>query len=131
MTDPMAHPTRPVLRYRTLVLGVVAAANLAWGAWATHMILELQSRRIVTVQLARVMGEFVETEARSGRDPEAMRARIAAYLKATENAVAALGKDGTTVLVAEAVVSGGAPDMTEAVRAKVARAVSGGDDARR
>jgi hypothetical protein len=35
--------------------------------------------------------------------------------------VDAMGRDGRTVLVSEAVVAGAAPDMTEAVRADVAR----------
>ena len=119
---------RVTLRGALIVLA--AALNIAWGAWATHSLIEIKERRIVTVQLGKVMGEFVEAEARSGRDPEAMRARVAAYLNATQAAVAELGKDGTTVLIAEAVVAGGAPDLTDAVRAKVAKAV-GGSDVRR
>ena len=115
---------------RGVLITLAAVVNIAWGAWATHSLVEVKARRIVTVQLGKVMGEFVEAEARSGRDPEAMRARVAAYLNATQAAVADLGKDGTTVLVAEAVVAGGAPDMTEAVRAKVAKTV-GGSDVRR
>jgi hypothetical protein len=43
------------------------------------------------------------------------------YLKAVEASVEKLGKDGRTVLVAEAVVAGGAPDLTEQVRADVLR----------
>jgi conjugal transfer pilin signal peptidase TrbI len=115
---------------RAILIAFAALVNIAWSGWATHSLLELRDRRIVTVQLGKVMGEFVEAEARSGRDPEAMRARVATYLNATQVAVAELGKDGTTVLVAEAVVAGGAPDMTDAVRAKVAKLV-GGSDARR
>ena len=76
---------------------------------------------VVTVQLSRIMGDFVEVEARSGRPAEETQARVAAYLKAVEASVQALGKDGRTVLVAEAVVSGGVPDLTEQVRADVAR----------
>ena len=105
-------------------------ANFAWGAWATHTLLALEDRRVVTVQLARVMGEFIEAEAKSGRDPEAMRARTAAYLAATQSAVAELGRDGTTVLVAEA-VAGGAPDMTDALRRTVAKKLEGPGDGRR
>lgn len=130
MTPTAINVPKMRVTLRGVAITLVAAANIAWGAWATHSLLEIKARRIVTVQLGKVMGEFVEAEARSGRDPEAMRARVAAYLNATQSAVAELGKDGTTVLVAEAVVAGGAPDMTEAVSAKVAKTV-GGSDVRR
>lgn len=104
-----------------LVLAGSMLASTLWGAWATHEIMALQRREVVTVQLSRIMGDFVETEARSGRPAEETQARVAAYLKAVEGSVATLGHDGRTVLVAEAVVSGGVPDLTEQVRADVAR----------
>ena len=92
-----------------------------WGAWATHKIVTLERREVVTVQLSQIMGDFVEAEARSGRPPEAMKARVETYLKAVEASVAKLGKQGRTVLVAEAVVAGTVPDLTGEVRADVAR----------
>ena len=67
------------------------------------------------------MGEFVEAEARKGTDPETARQRIAAYLAAVGQAVEALGRNGTTVLVSEAVVAGPARDVTQELRADVAR----------
>lgn len=92
-----------------------------WGAWATHKIVTLERREVVTVQLSQIMGDFVEAEARSGRPPEVMKARVETYLKAVEASVAKLGKQGRTVLVAEAVVAGTVPDLTGEVRADVAR----------
>ena len=120
----------PTSRIWFAPVALAFTANLAWGAWATHTLLGLEDRRIVTVQLARVMGEFIEAEAKSGRDPEAMRARTAAYLAATQSAVAELGRDGTTVLVAEA-VAGGAPDMTNALRRTIAKKLEEPGDGRR
>lgn len=104
-----------------LVLAGSMLASTLWGAWATKEIVALERREVVTVQLSRIMGDFVEAEARSGRPAEETQARVAAYLKAVETSVQALGKDGRTVLVAEAVVSGSVPDLTEQVRADVAR----------
>lgn len=104
-----------------LVLAGSMLTSVLWGAWATREIVTLQHSEVVTVQLSRIMGDFVEVEARSGRPAEETQARVAAYLKAVEASVQALGKDGRTVLVAEAVVSGGVPDLTEQVRADVAR----------
>jgi Type-F conjugative transfer system protein (TrbI_Ftype) len=103
-----------------LLAGALLAAVL-WGAWATREILSLERREVVTVQLSRIMGAFIEAEARSGRPAEVTRARTLIYLKAVEAAVEALGQDGRTVLVAEAVVAGSVPDLTERVTADVAR----------
>ena len=104
-----------------LVLAASMIASTAWGAWATHKLLELGRREVVTVQLSRVMGDFVEGEARAGHSPEETQARIEAYLKAVEASVSRLSRAGRTVLVAEAVVAGSVPDLTDAVRADVAR----------
>lgn len=105
----------------TAALGVSLTLSTLWGVWATHSLLKLEKRKVVTVQLSRIMDDFVEAEAHSGRPPEQTRGEVEAYLKAVQASVERLGRDGRTVLVAEAVVAGGVPDMTEAVRADVAR----------
>ncbi len=114
-----------------MVLAASLIGSTLWGVWATDRLLNLEKREVVTVQLSRIMGEFIEAEARAGRPPEETRMRVELYLKAVEASVAALGREGRTVLVAEAVVSGSAPDLTESVRADVARRIGGGPDARR
>ena len=109
------------LRVSTLLLAGSLLASSLWGIWATREIVALERREVVTVQLARIMGDFVEAEARGGLPAEQTQARVAAYLGAVELAVAALARDGRTVLVAEAVVAGSVPDLTEQGRADVAR----------
>jgi hypothetical protein len=119
-------PTPPQRRFAgyTLVtlanFAAIAAAGL-WASWATTELIELGRSEIVTVELAGMMGSFVEAEARSGNPPEVMKARVEAYLKAVELSVDRLAKEGRTVLVAEAVVAGSAPDFTGVVRADVER----------
>ena len=100
--------------------GLSVAGALSCGGNVTGRV-TLDRREVVTVQLSRIMGDFVEAEARAGRPPEAMKARVETYLKAVEASVAKLGKQGRTVLVAEAVVAGTVPDLTGEVRADVAR----------
>ncbi|MCB2062243.1 MAG: TrbI F-type domain-containing protein [Novosphingobium sp.] len=112
----------------SIVMGFALLAALLWGAWATRALLELESRELVTVQLSALVGEFVEAEARAGGDAEVTQRRIAAYLQAVDAAVARLAKDGRTVMVAEAVVAGETRDMTNVVRADVARRMGGLDD---
>ena len=113
----------------TLALSMIGST--LWGLWATDKLLALEKREVVTVQLSGIMGDFVEAEARAGRSPEETRQRVQTYLKAVEASVDRLAHEGRTVLVAEAVVAGSTPDLTEAVRADVARRMGAVSDARR
>lgn len=119
------------LNLTAVALGASMLASTLWGVWATHELLDLQKREVVTVQLSRIMGEFIEAEARAGRPPEETKQRVQAYLQAVEASVQRLARDGRTVLVAEAVVAGSAPDLTKAVRADVVRRMGAIPDARR
>ena len=114
-----------------IAVGASMLASTLWGVWATHELLDLQKREVVTVQLSRIMGEFIEAEARAGRPPEETKQRVQAYLQTVEASVQRLSRDGRTVLVAEAVVAGSTPDLTETVRADVVRRMGGLRDARR
>lgn len=114
-----------------VVLGVGMIGQVLWGVWATDKVLTLEKREVVTVQLSRIMGDFIEAEARAGRPPEETRLRVQAYLKAVEASVQQLGREGRTVLVAEAVVAGSTPDLTQSVRADVVRRMGAIPDAAR
>lgn len=117
------------LNLTAIALGASMLASTLWGVWATHELLDLQKREVVTVQLSRIMGEFIEAEARAGRPPEQTKQRVQAYLQAVEASVQRLARDGRTVLVAEAVVAGSTPDLTDAVRADVVRRMGALPDA--
>lgn len=115
----------------SLGLGVLLLAALLWGAWTTRILLALEKREVVTVELSGLIGAFVEAEARSGADPQASQRRVAAYLQAIDASVDALGQKGRTVLVGEAVLAGQARDMTPIVRADVVRRMEELDHAAR
>lgn len=117
------------LNLTAIALGASMLASTLWGVWATHKLLDLQKRDVVTVQLSRIMGEFIEAEARAGRPPEETKIRVQAYLQAVQASVQRLSRDGRTVLVAEAVVAGSTPDFTAAVRADVAHRMGALPDA--
>ncbi len=119
------------VNWTAAVLGLSMIGSALWGVWATDKLLALDKREVVTVQLSRIMGDFIEAEARAGRPLEETKMRVQAYLQAVEASVEHLGREGRTVLVAEAVVAGSTPDLTEAVRADVARRVGAIPDARR
>ncbi|ALJ12313.1 type-F conjugative transfer system protein TrbI [Sphingopyxis macrogoltabida] len=114
-----------------VAVGVGMIGQVLWGVWATDKLLAVEKREVVTVQLSRIMGDFIEAEARAGRPPEETRMRVQAYLKAVEASVQQLGREGRTVLVAEAVVAGSTPDLTQSVRADVVRRMGAIPDAAR
>lgn len=114
-----------------VAVGVGMVGQVLWGVWATDKLLALEKREVVTVQLSRIMGDFIEAEARAGRPPEETRLRVQAYLKAVEASVQKLGREGRTVLVAEAVVAGSTPDLTQSVRSDVVRRMGAIPDAAR
>ena len=114
-----------------MLLAASMIGSTLWGVWATDRLITLEKREVVTVQLSRIMGDFIEAEARAGRPPEETRQRVQAYLKAVEASVQKLGREGRTVLVAEAVVAGSTPDLTGSVRADVVRRMGALPDAAR
>ncbi|MEE8230078.1 MAG: TrbI F-type domain-containing protein [Qipengyuania citrea] len=119
------------VNWTAVALGLSMVGSTLWGVWATDKLLALDKREVVTVQLSRILGDFIEAAARAGRPPDEPKMRVQAYLPAVEASVEHLGREGRTVLVAEAVVAGSTPDLTEAVRADVARRVGAIPDARR
>ncbi len=135
MKNILATPVLPKGRFGVSLTAIALALSMVgstlWGLWATDKLLALEKREVVTVQLSGIMGDFVEAEARAGRTPEETRQRVQAYLQAVEASVGQLSREGRTVLVAEAVVAGSTPDLTEAVRADVARRMGASPDARR
>ncbi len=131
--SPTEVPTRRFGGYSATTLAAFATvlATGLWTGWATDKLLDLQKREVVTVELSTIMDDFVEAEARSGRSPEDMKRRVEQYLTAIQASVEALGREGRTVLVAEAVVAGSTPDLTDAVRADVGKRMESRADGKR
>lgn len=112
---------RLILGFAARDLALVAAflSFTLWAIWATTSLVELRQRRIVSVSLSTIIKDFVAAQARTAASPEIAAARTRAYLAATDAAMQSLSRDGTTVLVSEAVVGNSVPDMTRAVSAAV------------
>ena len=107
--------------FRQPVLFVLAGLALLWATWATHSICEIKraSPHIVKVQLAGLVQEYVQAQARSGASADQVSAQTTAYLKALNETVSAHAHAGTVVLLANAVVDGAVPDITMTVRQEV------------
>jgi hypothetical protein len=94
---------------------------LLWATWVTHVLLDLQHRspHLVKVQLADIVRDYVQAEARSGASADQITAQTAQFLKTLNDAVSAHAHAGEIVLLSNAVVSGDVSDITDAVRAQV------------
>lgn len=117
-------------RRRRLRLGVapreaaviaLATGALIWGTWATHTILGLQrsAPRLAKVELAELVRDYVQAEARSGAAPDQITAQTGTFLKALGDAVGTRAARGEVVLLSNAVIDGPVPDITSEVRAEV------------
>ena len=113
-----------------VIMTIVLLMALIWAAWITRLLLDISRRQIVSVSLSTLVGDFVAAESRNGGTREQTAGRTAAYLAAVNQAVSALGANGTTVIVTEATLGKTVPDRTGQVRAAVKRALEGGDDPR-
>jgi hypothetical protein len=69
------------VNWTAVALGLSMVGSALWGVWATDKLLALDKREVVTVQLSRIMGDFIEAEARAGRPPEETKMRVQAYLQ--------------------------------------------------
>lgn len=107
---------------RGQVLAVAALIGvLCWGAWVTRGILDLRAgqARVVKVQLARLVGDFVRAEARGNASSDQIGLRTAHFMKVLEATIARHARGGQILLVSEAVVGGSVPDITADIAREV------------
>lgn len=107
-------------RSQVALLGCAALA-VVWGAWVSKGVYDFRhaTSHIVKVQLSQIVQEYVQATARSNLPPEQIGAQTAAFLKAVNMSVEGHRAGGEVVLLANAVVAGDVPDITEQVRREV------------
>lgn len=104
-----------------MVLPFVAVAGVLWGAWMTKEVAELKAHKtpIAAVHLQPLIEEYVQGQARSGTPEQLVMRQTQAFMAALDAELLKRGRNGTTVLVAEAVLSKNVPDVTADVRRAV------------
>jgi hypothetical protein len=101
-----------------MVAGLVA--SVLWGAWVTKTITAEQTQpRMARVQIAALISEYVQAQARTASPPDQVTAETRAFMAAVQRDLDARGKRGEVVLVGEAVLAGNVPDITGDVRKAV------------
>jgi len=111
-------------RLTTLALVAVIAGLVVWNAWITREVITLRRHKIVSVSLASIITDFVQTQARQPGSPDEAAARTKMYVFATQKALLELAKNGTPIVASEAVLGNSVPDATAQVKASVARAMA-------
>jgi hypothetical protein len=101
------------------VVGSLVATGL-WGAWVTKNVLSSADLPpMAKVQLAGVVGEYVQAQARSATPPDQVTAETRAFMAEIQRNLEARGQRGQIVLVGEAVLAGNMPDITAELRREV------------
>ncbi len=107
----------------SMLVGTAAAVGaLLWGVWITHEVTAASDAArapIAAVSLQPLVEEYVQAQARTTTPPDQVTRETKAFMAALDAELKARGSGGTTVLVAEAVLSKDVPDITADVRRAV------------
>ena len=102
-----------------LLIGATILIALVWALWVTRAMTAEKPQRIVKVELSKIVGEYVQAQARSATPPDQVQAQMRSFLASVDAEVQRHGANGEIVMVGEAVLTKGVPDIT----ADVAKAV--------
>lgn len=102
-----------------LLIGAALLLALIWAMWISKAVMAEKPQHIVKADLSRIVGEYVQAQARSATPPEQVQAQMRIFMAALDTELQRRGAAGQVVLVGEAVLSKSVPDIT----ADVAKAV--------
>lgn len=102
-----------------LLVGAAVLLALVWAMWISKAVMAEKPQHIVKADLSRIVGEYVQAQARSATPPEQVQAQMRTFMAALDTELQRRGAAGQVVLVGEAVLSKSVPDIT----ADVAKAV--------
>ena len=116
-----APAVKPGLSPLTYGLAALAVACALWATWMTKTVSDLKDARapFASVQLQPLIQEYVQAQSHTSTPEDQVTRETQAFMAALDGELKTLGKDGTTVLVAEAVLSADVPDITPVVRKAV------------
>lgn len=102
-----------------LFIGAAILFALVWAMWVTRTVTADKPQHIVKADLSRIVGDYVQAQARSATPPDQVQAQMRAFMASLDTELQRRGADGQVILVGEAVLSKSVPDIT----ADVAKAV--------
>lgn len=121
----LADPARPVAKVKRTVFAGYTAGQLAlfaavialvvWGMWVTRALTSEPPQRIVKADLSRIVGDYVQAQARSATPPDQVQAQMRQFMASLDTELQRRGAKGQVVLVGEAVLSKSVTDITPEV----------------
>ncbi|MPS71410.1 MAG: hypothetical protein E2586_23330 [Novosphingobium sp.] len=124
---PQASKRRTVFAGYTagqLFAGIGVLGLVVWGMWVTRTITADPPQRIVKANLSGIVGDYVQAQARSTNPPQEVEAQMRQFMASLDTELQRRSAAGQVVLVGEAVLSKGVPDITpEVVKAVYASGV--------
>ncbi|MBB3588680.1 MULTISPECIES: TrbI F-type domain-containing protein [Sphingomonadaceae] len=102
-----------------LLVGAALLLALIWAMWISKAVMAEKPQHIVKADLSRIVGEYVQAQARSATPPDQVQAQMRTFMAALDTELQRRGAAGQVVLVGEAVLSKSVPDIT----GEVAKAV--------
>ena len=106
---------RPVFAGYTapqLLVGAAVLLLLIWGMWVTRALTAAPPQHIVKANLSRIVGDYVQAQARSATPPDQVRAQMQQFMASLDTELQRRSAQGQVVLVGEAVLSKSVPDIT-------------------
>ncbi len=98
-----------------LFTGLVILVLAIWAIWVTRTLMLPRDQHIVRADLSRIVGDYVTGQSRTLTPPERVQAEMKQFMAALDAELGRRGAKGQVVLVGEAVLSKGVPDITEDV----------------
>jgi hypothetical protein len=98
-----------------LLLGLVILALAIWAIWVTRTLMMPREQHIVRADLSRIVGEYVTAQSRTLTPPERVQTEMKQFMSSLDAELGRRGAKGQVVLVGEAVLSKGVPDITDDV----------------
>ncbi|TVV76933.1 type-F conjugative transfer system protein TrbI [Sphingomonas solaris] len=95
-----------------LLLGATVLALIVWGMWVTRTLIAAPPQHIVKADLSRIVGNYVQAQARSSTPPAQVEAQMKLFMASLDTELQRRGAKGQVVLVGEAVLSKSVPDIT-------------------
>lgn len=98
-----------------LLTGLAVLGLSVWGMWVTRTITAEPPQRIVKANLSGIVGDYVQAQARSTGSPQEVEAQMRQFMASLDTELQRRSATGQVILVGEAVLSKGVPDITPEV----------------
>jgi len=101
--EPVASPVAATARRKTvfagyttsqLLIGAALVLGLVWAMWVTKLVTTEKPQHIVKADLSRIVGEYVQAQARSATPPDQVQAQMRTFMASLDTELQRRGATG-------------------------------------